>query len=79
VIDPEDMRAVERLQDLYIAAESRGLSGLSMLDALREFADPKPKAEALREAADAAAAAPPGWETQRWLRDRAARTEQDTP
>jgi hypothetical protein len=42
VIDPEDMRAVERLQDLYIAAESRGLSGLSMLDALREFADPKP-------------------------------------
>ena len=42
VIDPEDMQAVERLQDLYIAAESRGLSGLSMLDALREFADPKP-------------------------------------
>lgn len=45
VIDPEDMLAVERLQDLYLAAEAKGLSGLSMLAALREFADPKPPFE----------------------------------
>jgi hypothetical protein len=45
VIDPDDMAAVERLQDCYIAAENKGLSGLSMQAALREFANPQPPTE----------------------------------
>ena len=42
VIDPHDSPAVERLQDLYIVAEAKGLSGLSMQAALTEYANPTP-------------------------------------